>query len=261
MRALFTLSSLVLLHVIADAQGLTFDPGSNVELDSIYPGNVWQVGAPDKVVFDSAYSAPNALVTDTLLPYPITGTTYAEFHMPVDYFGELVQLDFRQRMDVDSGEALGWVEWYDPVTIGWHRFMADSAWLGEAGESMYYGDGGTLTDSGLVFSHSSTGWTLEDLTFGCNALMVAGDRGGQPDTTMRFRFAFQASANSNGRDGWMIDDVVFGIIGPCSGIEEHGRTPLSIFPDPASSEVYLRMDIADGTPMDLRFIRSDGAVV
>ena len=29
------------------------------------PDNIWQVGSPDKIVFDEAYSLPNAIVSET----------------------------------------------------------------------------------------------------------------------------------------------------------------------------------------------------
>src|SRR5262245_57061736 len=39
------------------------------------PNNIWQVGAPQKTVFTSAYSSPNVIVTDTINPYPINDTS------------------------------------------------------------------------------------------------------------------------------------------------------------------------------------------
>jgi len=41
--------------------------------------NVWQIGAPHKHYFDSAYSRPNVIVTDTSLPYPINNNSYFTF--------------------------------------------------------------------------------------------------------------------------------------------------------------------------------------
>src|SRR4051812_30284690 len=44
-------------------------------IDSLQTNNIWQLGKPSKPVFDSAYSKPLALVTDTLHPYPINNTS------------------------------------------------------------------------------------------------------------------------------------------------------------------------------------------
>jgi hypothetical protein len=42
---------------------ITIDTGSHLH-------NSWQIGRPGKSVFDSAYTLPNAIMTDTLNTYP-----------------------------------------------------------------------------------------------------------------------------------------------------------------------------------------------
>ena len=52
---------------------LHFDDTTSTQyfyVDTNVTGNVWQIGKPQKTLFDSAYSAPNALVIDTLNSYP-----------------------------------------------------------------------------------------------------------------------------------------------------------------------------------------------
>ena len=47
---------------------------SQLSIDTItFPGNIWQIGMPQKPLFDSVSSNynPNAIITDTLNPYPI----------------------------------------------------------------------------------------------------------------------------------------------------------------------------------------------
>ena len=38
---------------------------SLLKIDTNLIGNIWQIGTPSKTFFDSAYSVPNAIVTDT----------------------------------------------------------------------------------------------------------------------------------------------------------------------------------------------------
>jgi len=211
----------------------------NLVLDSIYGTPTWQVGTPHKVLFDSAYSAPHALVTDTILPYPTTALSYAEFHIGVERFGDLWELTFHQRLDVDTGEAAGWLEFYDPVVAAWARFGGQAYWA-SAGTMWYGGEGGTQTDSGVVFTNASPNWTMEWMNFSCEAVLVpTNDRGGVPDTTMQFRFVFNSINNSSGRDGWMIDDVHLHYIGPCTGISENSTIATFVYPIPADDLVNV----------------------
>jgi len=49
-------------------------PCTLVVMDSA--SGIWQIGPPQKAIFDSAYSLPNALVTDTLNTYPVNQECY-----------------------------------------------------------------------------------------------------------------------------------------------------------------------------------------
>ncbi|MDA3953800.1 MAG: transposase [Bacteroidales bacterium] len=37
---------------------------------------IWQIGTPNKTFFDSAYSSPNAIITDTVNYYPINNKVH-----------------------------------------------------------------------------------------------------------------------------------------------------------------------------------------
>jgi len=43
--------------------------------------NIWQIGKPHKHYFDSAYSKPNVLVTDTSKAYPVNDTSVFSFKL------------------------------------------------------------------------------------------------------------------------------------------------------------------------------------
>src|SRR6266478_1466792 len=47
-----------------------FDKPEPVYIDTTLSGNIWQIGRPQKVFFDSAFTRPNAIVTDTINYYP-----------------------------------------------------------------------------------------------------------------------------------------------------------------------------------------------
>ncbi len=234
---------------------INFDPGADRTLDSL--SGCWQVGAPDKTAFDSAYSTPSALVTDTVLPYPVGGISYAGFSVPVNFFGEEVELSFTHRLQIDSGEAYGWIEWYDAMLSGtWVKADPGQWWF--SGLVEWTGDG-IDTDSALVFTGTNNGWGQVQLSWRCiGVLQGPNERASYPDS-MLFRFAFQALANTNGRDGWMIDDLVVTNNGCSGGIEEGGLAALSAYPNPATDHLVLERT-GNGTVV-LDLYRADGALV
>ena len=67
---------LILLPALAQIDTTNFE-GSlvQIEIDTSNAGNIWQIGQPDKAIFDSAFSAPNAIVTDTVNYYPINDSS------------------------------------------------------------------------------------------------------------------------------------------------------------------------------------------
>ena len=233
----------------------TFDADADRSLDSLH--GCGQVGAPQKAVFDSAWSAPNALVTDTLQPYPVGGISYADFSVPVNWFGEFITLSFRHRLAIDPGEGYGWLEWFDPVMAeDWVRADPDSGWT--SGYIGWNGEG-LNTDSGLVFTGTNNGWGLVELEWVCIGLLHdPGERDEYPDS-MRFRFGFRSFANTNGRDGWMIDELVASNLGCMGSVHEPEAMELDVYPNPTVDQLVLERTNAD--PLLLRLIRSDGALV
>lgn len=238
---------------------LTFDPGSQLALDSIYPAHLWQVGAPDKPVFDSAYSAPFALVTDTLLPYPTGGVDFAEFSFPIDYFGEAIDLTFMHRMDVDSGQAYGWIEYFNPEASVWVR-MGSPGDPWQYGFTEFYAPEGSVTDSGVVFTGEHQQWNFAEFQLICIAVFRNdGNRGGMDQ--MRYRFAFQGTENISGRDGWMIDNVHVHNYGICSGVEELAERQLSVWPNPVDDALSASLEQGGSAPVEVEITACDGRLV
>jgi hypothetical protein len=254
---------LLLIGPVAMAQTpitwhITFDPGADRTMDSL--NGCWQIGDPDKTVFDSAYSAPNALVTDTVLPYPVGGISYAEFSVPMNFWAESGELTFQHAMDVDSGEAYGWLEYFD--SEGAQAWMKVDPWGGNWPLFYQWSGAGSETDSALIFTGSSNGWVSTTLEWYCTlvVLMEPGSRMSYPDS-MRFRFAFQGIANTNGRDGWIIDDLVLTNNGCPGSIHENGWASLEVFPNPTSDRITIELTGARSGPLIVELYRADGALV
>src|ERR1035437_6194456 len=101
----------ICISVHAQYINITFDDSSYrsyIFIDTVdYHHNIWQVGKPHKTVFDTTYSVPNALVTDTLLPYRANDTSVLILKVPKysDVIGSMpfiYELTFWYQLDLDS---------------------------------------------------------------------------------------------------------------------------------------------------------------
>ncbi|MBL7940677.1 MAG: T9SS type A sorting domain-containing protein [Flavobacteriales bacterium] len=262
MRSLSTLTFLI-CTTTAMAQDLpiiwhiNFDPVADRGMDSL--DGCWQIGPPQKPVFNAALTAPNALVTDTLQPYPVGGTSYAEFSVPVYSFGDGVEITFSQRINVDPGEAYGWVEYFDAAFTN-DRVKTDP-WQGwYTGYIDWTGDG-LDTDSALVFTGTNNGWGGATLTWQCLAVLQGPQNRDDLPDSMRFRFAFQSRANTNGADGWMIDDLLVTNKGCSGSVAEFPHANLSVSPSPTTDRVVLELTNVPPGFVKLELFRADGALV
>jgi hypothetical protein len=183
---------------------INFDDTINlfrIRIDTTVPNNIWQIGAPNKHIFKSAYSLPNAIITDTLNSYPINNNSVFYLRTKGDFNkAHSAFLTFKYRMDCDSLVDFGRIElsrdngstWFSIVRQFNPYYIFDSS--GQVIKSSSSGDT-------LVFTGTSNGW----YTFqgGLNL----------PENQwyyfLLYRFTFHSSSSFASRDGWMIDNIVF----------------------------------------------------
>jgi len=187
----FLLSSLHGLCQWSSPSAITFDAGDTVYQHAIiidttsHHHNSWQIGRPNKTVFDSAYSWPNALVTDTLNPYPTNDTSVFILKLRNYYpttstepWHAIAFVSFWHQLDIDTGSK-GIVEYSTDTGHTWHVVL-DNSW----------------TPDSTTFTHSTHKWQnytahLPEFYFGDTLLM---------------RFTFISDSDTTSNDGWIIDD-------------------------------------------------------
>ena len=116
----FTTVLLILIVRSSTAQFYTqyFDGADtsiyNAILIDIVPdsSNVWQIGTPQKSVFDSAATLPNAIVTDTINFYPShdTSSFIAKVYLNGNNWG-IFALQWKQKLDMDTSFDGGIIEY------------------------------------------------------------------------------------------------------------------------------------------------------
>lgn len=226
---LLTIISLFTLQMTkAQTETVDFD-GSlfRIEIDTAYAENIWQVGRPSKTFFDSAYSAPNAIVTDTVNFYPINNQS--SFTLGFNLSGSQPTIDFTHKFDTDSSFDGGFVEFSFDQGATWTHLTAqtnewDAPYAFET--SNFYNETDTLQNGKPAFSGRSDDWQQSRIVFWCMAVKT--------DFWFYLRFNFSSDSIQSDLDGWMIDDIVIQDEGVCSGISEYSKNTngLKISPNP-----------------------------
>jgi Secretion system C-terminal sorting domain len=201
---------------------ITFDSGdvfyqSLVKIDTVnFHHNIWQIGKPNKTVFTSAYSLPNAIVTDTLNPYPVNDTSVFIAKIPGrDHAFPLQFIDFWYRLDIDSG-AIAKVELSEDHGVHWINTI-DSL-------PVVY-SWGSIPD----FKHSTVGW---------KRLGLWRDWTPCPDT-IYFRFTFISDSVFANKDGWMIDNFSVGYWWEGYVPQILNNNLITIYPNPSKGNIYI----------------------
>ena len=260
MRTTVTLLSTMLVSCASaqapgDSLHMFFDDASDsLVLDSVYPADCWQVGAPTKPVFTSSYSPGKALVTDTLLPHPANSTCYAEFKListDMNYLGRSIL--YKQWLDMDTTSRAS-VEVYDPWLMAWRRFGAAPGWDEYAMNLPNDGNGYTWTGA-------TSGWEEVWLESPClGVFWNPGEKGLKWwDLEMRLRFVFEGGSNANARDGWMIDNVRAGVSLCTGSVTEQAATAPQLYPVPAGSS--LEVVLPGGTMQRIQVLSPRSEIV
>jgi hypothetical protein len=193
------------------------------------PDCTWQVGQPQKSVFTSAYSIPNAIVTDILSPAPPNDTSaffliherdnLAPFHVFI--------LRFWYNMDGDTTDY-GTVEISPNSGLDWINVLIEDTTY-----QMYW------ESPKPTLEGSSNGWQYFDLDF----TVWASDWGFFPiqmtADTILFRFTYITDGETTPHDGWIIDD--FNLEDWWEGLDEtQDQNLITIYPNPASDRLEIR---------------------
>ena len=231
MKKFYILTSVILFAFQTNAQwewvNINFDDSSYLNYIFIdtanYPDNIWQVGSPDKTVFNEAYSLPNAIVTDTVQTYPANNTSvfYIRYITPETIPGWWIYsgLHFFYKVDTDEDSDYGKIEFSPDNGELWIDYLNDTIY-----NNCYF------SNNPPYFTGSSDDWEYFEIyndpwCFGINE----GD-------TVWYRFTFFSDENQTGKDGFIIDDISLWDMTETIGEFKNNNQTLIATPNPVYNE-------------------------
>jgi hypothetical protein len=235
---------------------ITFEePDQLIAIDTSL-ANLWQIGIPQKVILDSAFSPPNAMITDTLENYPVENHSFFDFYLnDSNLWNENIFVGFYHKIDTDTLRDGGYLEISFNDGEDFYNVLEnpdDVYFLGypsdESNELNLYGFSDTLYNGEPGFSGRSLDWTLT--MFGWNTGYIKPPK---PDNHLSqsvfskdllyqdaiLRFNFISDSIDNQREGWMIDELFTFWVEIIGSTENSNAIGFQMFPNPVQEELTL----------------------
>jgi hypothetical protein len=227
-------------------ENITFEESTPYITILPLPQNTWQIGKPQKSFFDSAYTTPFAIVTDTVNPYP--ASNFSSFELTViNPYPASCLVDFRHKYDSDPYHDGGYITVSWDNGSSWHNIITDwtgpygyfpanpgCPWLGNENQSnsiLFNGEPG--------FSGHSAGWE-----YTCMAWYTPIVSRNTEDYGMRLRFNFISDTSQQNMEGWLIDNIRVFSIDMGQGIRDFlaGSTLSWFYPNPVINSAAFTMN-------------------
>lgn len=252
MKTTLTLLLLAVAYLTFGQQYNDFEISQNMDIiiDTSLPDNIWTIGTPDKVLFNSAFSQPNAIFTDTSTYYP--NNNYSTFQFTVDQHGfwmfPYFILEFRHKIDMEFQKDGGWVEASYDNGATWHNVFSDTVYspMAFVPPSGLMPD--TLDNGEVAFTGTQNAFYPFSICWG--------DGIGNPPIpdldSLHIRFVFQSDSVSSNHEGWILDD--FSVTGTVvDGIAERPDLDgsMNLFPNPATETTTIKFDQSEKGRIDI----------
>lgn len=188
------------------------------------PQDRWQVGHPSKTYFNSAWSQPLAIVTDTVNPYDVNLDCSFSFSFPTQFYYGANYLEFKHKYDSDTLSDYGKVEVSYDNGQSWH-ILKDSTCPDFSCVHLYWQTDQVMSTAQQVThitypSGHSNGWILSRFIWWW-WMPVDKNSNGFPPDSIYLRFTFHSDNIQNNKEGWMIDNIVIGFMDVGSGMSSN----------------------------------------
>jgi hypothetical protein len=252
---LHILAALLILIILLDkANAQNFDSisfemhTSKIIIDSA--GNIiWEIGTPDKIFFNSAYSGTKAILTDSISSYPPNDTSVFIYVIRNPYTSTCyTSMEFWHKYDMDTLNDIGII---DASYDGGNSWIVVNdtnnvmPWSSEFWwDYDYHESNGNTTVHPLTITGKSDGWIQSRFNWQW-WFPLKSDTIIYPPDSLMIRFTFISDSVETYREGWMIDDIVTvsASMQNCSAIDENSADiNISLIPNPFSLQTTIRTE-------------------
>lgn len=194
--------------------------------------NIWQIGKPQKSIFESAATQPNALVTDTINNYPTNNTSSFQFSIiPWTNWGVLA-LQWKQKLDMDKGLDGGKIEFSLDGGLNWENVFNNPGVYNFYGFNPESQD--TLPNGEIVLSGTDSSWKDVWLCYDLSWLSFS--------DSLTIRFTFSSDSIDNNKEGWIIDNLLAHLTIVHTVSELKSEKYLNVFPNPSSDILNIQAE-------------------
>lgn len=215
--------------------------------------NIWQVGPPQKTIFDSAFSYPNVLITDTVQYYPTNNSSSFQFTtIPWEYWGVLA-IQWMQKLDIDTTGDGGIIEFSVDAGETWDNIFDNPYVYNFYGYDTTNVD--TLSNGQIAFVGTDSNWKDIWLCYDMSWLNY--------NDSIMVRFTLLSDSNENNNEGWMVDNMLVHITLIHTVNEVEQKEYLKIQPNPTSGKIDILARKIEGTHIieKMELINMEGKVV
>ena len=239
-------------------------PTDLIEIDTTNPNNIWQIGRPRKSYINSAFSADNAIITDTLNSYPTNDTSSFILKVPEYLLTKYssgfstghMGLGFYTKYQFDSLNDFGRIEFSSDSGNTWHimdKDYIDTTFLAwnPVWNVWTNGMSGWSFQDKSFYTGQSAGWELQAI----NLLVCSVAHPKRQDSTtiigcrpqsLWLKFVFISDSIPDNFDGWAIDNILFYEV-IYAGIADAKNDNIKIIPNPFSNQ--LTFSLADNNEL------------
>jgi hypothetical protein len=244
MKKFYTLIVILLLsfsNSFAQSYSQYFDGADTLSSNSIVieidtsQRNIWQIGKPQKAIFDSAATLPNAIVTDTINYYPSNNISRFIAKVNLTVWGNgIFALQWQQKLDLDTNYDGGIIEYSTDAGQTWFNVMNNPYVYNFYGWPPNSLD--TLPNGEFAFSGTDSVWRDVWLCFDMSWLQQFS----LYDTAF-FRFTLKSDSTNNNKEGWLIDNMVAHITFIHTIQETEQNNYINVFPNPSGNIVNIQV--------------------
>lgn len=240
-----------------DGADTFYTPGSfssslKIEIDTAN-GNIWQIGSPQKTIFNSAATIPNVIITDTIQPYPTSDSSSFQYTIiPWSTWG-ILAIQWKQKLDMELGKDGGLVEFSIDGGLSWSNAFTDP------GVYNFYGFN---TANVANLPNGERGLTGVDSTWK-DAWLCYDMSWMSFNDSLIVRHTFVSDSVQTNQEGWMLDNFLVHstIIHTVNKVEQ--KEYMQVAPNPTTGLINIHTQKIEGFHIieEMQLSTIDGKII